>query len=135
MLDAGTPPQPGRSVEIEKAAATAARGLFQQKMSIQENCLHPGEQGIAPIQMPPSSLDHSDLRVGEEMDGLFKQFFLWHKIGVQDAKKFAFGGSETHRQRSSLKAGALSPMDTLHVKTTLAQFLCTRGGDLASLVR
>ena len=36
LLDAGTPPQPGRSVEIEKAAASAARGLFEQKMSIQE---------------------------------------------------------------------------------------------------
>src|SRR5207302_416252 len=104
-------------------------------MSIQENCLHPGEQGIAPIQMPPPSLDHSDLRVGEEMDGLFEQVFLWHKIGVQDAKKFAFGSSETHRQRSSLKASAISPMDTLHVKTTLAQFLCTGSGDLASLIR
>src|SRR5438046_7072643 len=104
-------------------------------MYIHKYCLHPGEQVVVHIQMHLPRLDHTDLGVGEEMDGLFKQFFLWHKIGVQDAKKFAFGGSETHRQRSSLKAGALSPMDTLHVKTTLAQFLCTRGGDLASLVR
>src|SRR6266481_6737499 len=43
LLYARTPPQPGRSVEIEKPAATAARGLFKQQMSIQKDRLHPCE--------------------------------------------------------------------------------------------
>src|SRR5437667_1193777 len=43
LLYARAPPQPGRSVKIEKPAATAARGLFKQKMSIQKDCLHPRE--------------------------------------------------------------------------------------------
>src|SRR5919109_2004418 len=84
--------------------------------------------------MPPPRLDHSDLRVGEEMDGPLKQVFLRNKIGVQDAKKFAFGSSETHRQCASLKASAISPMNKLHVKTTLTQFLHTRGDNLAGLI-
>ena len=69
FIDAGTPPQPGRSVEIEKPAAAAARGLFKQKMSIQKHRLHAREQGIAAVQMAPARLDHSDFRIGEKMDG------------------------------------------------------------------
>src|SRR5689334_13031668 len=117
LLNAGTPPQPGCSIEIEKPAATAAGGLLEQKMSIQENCLHAGKQRIAPIQMAPPRLNHSDLRVGEEMDGLFKQGSLWNKIGVEDAEKFAFGSGETSRQCASLEASTISAMDTLHIKT------------------
>src|SRR5215467_11192456 len=134
LLDTRTPPESGRSVEIEKPTATAARGLFEQKMSIQENCLHTGEQRIAPIQMSPPRLNHSDVRVGEKMDGLFKQVFLWNKIGVEYAKKFAFCRSETHRQCASLEAGAISPMNALYIKAALTQFLRTCGRDLACLV-
>src|SRR5437867_2235294 len=46
FLDAGSSPETGGSVEIEKSAAPAARGLLKQKMSIQKNRLHAGEQRI-----------------------------------------------------------------------------------------
>src|SRR5215831_52990 len=135
LLDAGTPPQPGRPIKIEKSAAAAARDLLKQKMPIQENRLHACEQRIPPVQMPPARLDHSDLRIGEEMDGALEQVLLRNKIGVQDAKKFTFRSSEPDRQCASLKAGAVSPMNALYVKTALAQFPRARGGDVAGLVR
>ena len=44
LLDARTAPQPGRPIEIEKAAAAATRDLLKQKMSIQKYGLHACEQ-------------------------------------------------------------------------------------------
>src|SRR5215831_1962288 len=85
--------------------------------------------------MPPARLDHSDFWVGEEMDRALEQVPLRNKIGVQNAKKFAFGSREPRRQCTSLKAGTVSPMDTLYIKTTLPQFLGTRSGNLAGFVR
>jgi len=68
LLDTGTPPETGRSIEIEKPAASAARGLLEQEMAIQKDRLHAGEQRITAIQMAPSRLDHSYVRIAEEMD-------------------------------------------------------------------
>src|SRR5436190_451905 len=63
-----TPPETRGPIEIEKPAATAARGLLKQKVPIQKNRLHSREQRIPTIQMPPTGLDHSDLRISKEMD-------------------------------------------------------------------
>src|SRR5437660_9029906 len=69
LFDTGTPPETGRSIEIEKPAAAAARGLLQQKVSVQKDRLHTREQRISAIQMSPSGLDHSHFRVSEVIDG------------------------------------------------------------------
>src|SRR6266700_634378 len=61
----------GGCMEIEKAATPAARGLLEQKMPIEKNCLHASEQRITAIQMPPSGLDHSYFRIGKKMDCAF----------------------------------------------------------------
>src|SRR5260370_284098 len=58
------PPKTGSSIEVEKAATPAARGLLEQKMSIEKDCLHAREQRITAIQMAPSGLDHSYFRIG-----------------------------------------------------------------------
>src|SRR5436190_1772516 len=68
LLDTGTPPETRGPIEIEKPAATAARGLLKQKVPIQKNRLHSREQRIPTIKMPPTGLDHSDLRISKEMD-------------------------------------------------------------------
>src|SRR6266481_4810329 len=100
-------------------------------MSIQKDRLHPCEQRIAAVQMPPPSLNHSNFWIGEEMDGPFKQVFFWNKIGVEDAKRFAFRSSKSHGQGASLKSGAISTMDPLDIETALPQFLRTGRGNLA----
>src|SRR5262249_2962889 len=106
-----------------------------QKMSIQKDRLHPCEQRIAAVQMPPPRLNHSDFWIGKEMDGAFEQVFFRNKIGVEDAKKFAFRSSEAHCEGAGLKAGPISPMNPLDVETPLAQFLRTRRCDLTCLIR
>ena len=85
--------------------------------------------------MPPPRLNHSDFWIGKEMDGAFEQVLFRNKIGVEDAKKFAFRSSESHREGAGLKAGAISPMNPLDIEAALAQFLRTHRGNLACFVR
>ena len=89
FLDARAPPKTSRSVEIEKAAAPAAGGLLEQKMSVEKHRLHAREQRIAAIQMPPARLDHADFRVGEKMDRALEQVRLRNKISVENTDKLA----------------------------------------------
>jgi hypothetical protein len=104
-------------------------------MSIQEDRLHACEQGVAPVQMAPPSLNHPDFWIGKEMDGPFEQVFFRNKIRVKDAKKFAFRSSKSDREGTSLKASPIGPMDPLNVETALAQLLCTCRGNLARFIR
>src|SRR5688572_3818968 len=61
FVDAGPAPEARCPIEIEEASAAAAGRLFQQEMAVEEHRLHPGEQGVAPVQMAPARLDHSYL--------------------------------------------------------------------------
>src|SRR5262249_9194266 len=108
---------------------------LKQKMSIQKDGLHTCKEGIPSVQMTPASLDHSNLRIGKEMDRAFKEVLFRHKVGVQDAKKFTFRSSKSHGKGASLESGAISPMDPLDVETTLPQFLGTNRSDFARIIR
>src|SRR5215510_4729439 len=134
LLDTGAPPEAGRSIEIEKPAATAARSLLKQKMSIQKNRLHASEQRITAIQMSPAGLDHSHFRVSEVMDGSLQQILLRDKIGVKDTNKLAFRILQSDCQSSSFETCTVDPMNTLNIKTALLQFCCARGGDIPSFI-
>ena len=71
FFDTCAPPKTSGPIEVEEAATPAPRGLLEQKMPIEKNCLHAREKRITAIQMPPSGLDHSYFRIGEEMDRAF----------------------------------------------------------------
>ena len=94
LFDARPPPETGRSVEIEKAAAAAARGLFEQEMAIEKHRLHPREQRVAAIQMAPARLDHPHLRIGKEIDRLAQQIRRRNKIRIENTDEFALGGGQ-----------------------------------------
>ena len=72
LFNTCAPPKTSGSVEVEKAATSAASGLFEQKVPIEKDCLHPRKQGITAIQVPPSGLEHSYFGIGEEMDRAFQ---------------------------------------------------------------
>src|SRR5204863_4073964 len=84
LFNARFSPEPGRSVEVEKATTARTRGLFEDEMAVKKHRLHPGEQGIAAIQMAPARLNHYHCRIGKEIDGLARQIDSRKKIGVEN---------------------------------------------------
>src|ERR1700704_2216104 len=103
FVNTGAPPEAGCAVEIEKTSAATPRRLFQKKVTIEKHRLHPGEQRIATVEMPPARLDHANFWIGKEMNGAFEQIGLRHKIGVENTNEVAGGGLQAGRECTRLK--------------------------------
>src|SRR6266508_2388940 len=84
--------------------------------------------------MAPPGLDHSDFRIGKEMNSPLQKVWLRDKIGIKNTEELAFRGFQAPRQRASLETGASHAMNTLHVKAALAQFVRTRRDDLTRII-
>ena len=103
-------------------------------MAIQEHRLDPGQQGVAPIEMAPARLDHSDFGIGKEIDCTPKQMRRRHEVGIENANKLSACGSESVFERSCLETDAIDPMDQFDIKTALAKVRCTGCGNFARFV-
>src|SRR5439155_22427023 len=125
LFNARFSPESGRSVEVEKATTARARGLFEHKMAVEKHRLHPGEQGIAAIQMTPPRLNHPNFRIGKEIDRLAQQIRRWDKIGIENADEFTARRGQAALQCARFEAGAIDSMNQLDIKTALTQFCCT----------
>src|SRR5947207_12328041 len=119
LFNARFSPESGRSVEIEKTTAARASGLFEHEMTVEKHRLHPGEQGIAAIQMAPARLNHPHFWVGKEIDCLAQQMGRRDKIGIENTDEFTAGGSQPSFQRAGFQAGAIGPMNQFDIKAAL----------------
>jgi len=134
LLDARAAPKAGCAVEIKKASAAAPRRLLKQKMAVQKHGLHPRQERIASIQMPPAGLDHADFRIGEKMDRLLKQVWRRDEIGIENANKLTGSRFETDCERTGLESGPVDAMNQLNIEAALPQFFGARSSHLARIV-
>src|SRR5438105_13220026 len=134
LFNARFSPEPGRSVEVEKATAARARGLFENEMAVEKHRLHSGEQGIAAIQMAPTRLNHPHFRVGKEIDRLAQQMRRGDNIGIENTNEFSARGRQASLQGARFEPGAIDPMNQFDIETALTQFGCTIRRNLACVV-
>ena len=85
--------------------------------------------------MAPAGLDHADLGIGKEVDGLHQEIRCRDEIGIEDEDKLALAGLEALAQRAGLEAGAVDPVDVLDIEAGGAEPLHLGLGDVAGLVR
>src|SRR5437667_8025955 len=119
LFNARFSPESGRSVEVEKATAARARGLLEHEMAVEKHRLHPGEQGIAAIQMAPARLNHPHFGVGKEIDCLAQQMRWRNKIGIENTYEFSARGSQTSLQGARFEAGAIDSMNQFDIEPAL----------------
>src|SRR5438552_8918211 len=134
LFNARFSPESGRSVEVEKATTARARGLFEHEMAVEKHRLHPGEQGIAAIQMAPARLNHPNFRVGKEIDCLAQQMRRRNEIGIENTYEFSARGSQTSLQGARFEADAIDPMNQFDIETALTQFRRTIRDNLTRVV-
>ncbi len=127
------PDSPG-AVEGEEAAAPVAGGLLEFQVSVEKHGLHPGEQVVIPVQMPPARLDETDLIVREVMNGLLEDVGVRHKIGVKDEHIVPLGGLEPVLQRPGLEPAPVVAVNQLGVEPARLQLLDLHLRDPGGLV-
>ena len=59
-------------------------------MSIEQNGFNVCKEGVITIQVRPTRLHHSDLRVGEMMHDTHEPIFRGNKVSIEDSDEFAF---------------------------------------------
>ena len=82
---------PAVPLKLKKRPLRLRAVCSRSEMAIKKHRLHPGEQGIAAIQMAPARLNHADFRIGKEMDRLAQQVGRRNKIGIENTDEFARG--------------------------------------------
>ena len=103
-------------------------------MAVQKHRLHPRQQGVGPVEMSPARLDHSDLRIGEEVNRVLQKIRRRNEVGVQNADEIALGRGQTSLQRARLETDSINAMNQLHIQPARLQFVDTTRGQLARVI-
>ena len=104
-LDGGAPPDAGRAVEVEEAAAALAPAVLQHEMAVEQQRLQPGEQRMAAVGVPPARLHHAHARVREDPDGALEEIRRRREVGVEDRDQIALGEAQPLGEGARLEAG------------------------------
>ena len=91
-------------------------------MAVEEHGLNAGEQAVVAVQVAPAGLDHTDFRIGEEVDHPVEDFWWRDEVGVQNKDIIAFGGEQSVFQGAGFVSGAVGPVDEFGVESCGDQF-------------
>src|SRR5713101_861043 len=115
VVNRGTAPDAGGTVEIEESAAAGAGAVLDDEMTVEKDGFDVGEEGVVGVEVGPAGLDHGDffsaIRIEEIRDGAAEEIGGREKIGVEDGHEFAAGGAEAVFEGASLEAFAVGAMD------------------------
>src|SRR5262249_42122297 len=89
LLQAASPPDAGRSVEVEEAAGPMARGVLDDEVAVQENRLNSGQERIVAIQVLPAGLNHADLGIREVRQALSEDPGVRDEVGVENQQELS----------------------------------------------
>ena len=90
-------------------------------MTVEQDGLDFGQERIIAIDVSPTRLHHSDLRVGEVMDGFEQEIRGWNEVGIEDSDKLALSRHQSFMVRSEVPVGSgLSSSASLEVASALA---------------
>src|SRR5437763_4766520 len=110
FLDRRATPHPRSAVEVKEKPGAGTAGVFQYKMSIEQDRFNFRKQRIVAIDMGPARLHHPNLWIGEVMDGAEQETFRRCEVSIEDGNELAFCHLHTFRQRTSFVAFAISAM-------------------------
>src|SRR5437016_4495359 len=122
FANTGLSPKPGGTIKIKKSAGPASRGLFQHKVTVQENGLSACQPGVRSVDVTPTRLNHANLGICKVIDTLFQNVRWWHKIGIQNKEKLAFGLLKAVVQSPGLKAHTILPPQYNGIESSFPEF-------------
>ena len=109
IVDAGPPPDAGRSVETEEQPGRHARALLDPEVRVEHHGLRRGEQRAAAIEVRPARLHHPDPRVAEVPGEAHEEVRGGNEVGVEQRDPLAAGFQESGCQRAGLEAVPVAP--------------------------
>ena len=87
-FNCGAPPNACRAVEIEEPPGEMPSAVFDDEVAIENYRLHLRQQRIFAIDVAPTHLNHSDLRIAEIIDNVFQEVRRRNEIRIEDGDQF-----------------------------------------------
>jgi len=107
IVDGGAAPHASRPVKVHEPPAAVSRGVFDDKVPVEEDRLTAGQDGGVAVQVVPADLHHSDLVIGEVRDDVLEDVARGDEVSVEDGNKLARRLRERLGQCASANAPAL----------------------------
>jgi len=85
LIDRHATPDAGRPVEVEEPPAAIAAAVLEHEVSVEENRLNLGQQGIVLVDVAPARLHHADVRLAEMGHEPRQEITRRDEVGVEDA--------------------------------------------------
>src|SRR6185437_6386022 len=134
VVDGGSAPDAGSTVEMHEAARAVAGGVLNDKMSVKKNSLRPRQERCGSVEMIPADLDHPDLGFGEVLNDIVENVGWRDKVGVEDGDELAAGSFQSLRKRAGLIAFAIIAVNVFDGKTLGSPFVAGFAGDLSGVI-
>src|SRR5689334_21398839 len=95
--------------------------MFHHEVPVEDHGFHLSQMVVVAIEVSPSSLDHSDLRVGELVNGLVQELRVGNKVRVKDGDELTCGHLQSGVEGARLESKAIVTMQVMNVDALPAQ--------------
>ena len=115
IVDRLSAPHAGRTVEVEEVLRAVAPAVFEDEVPVEQDRLDSRQQRIVLVDVAPARLHHTDLGVGEVVDGALQEVGSWNEVGVEDRDELAACLAHAGFERAGLVPAPIGAMDILDV--------------------
>ena len=110
LVDGGATPHAGRAIEVEEQSSARAAGVFEHEVTIEQDRLDLGQEGIMAVDVGPAGLHHADLGIGKVMDGAHQKIIGRSEVGVENRNEFALRRLQALGKRARFVAFTIRPV-------------------------
>src|SRR5207247_9827973 len=108
-FDCGPPPNACRAVEVEESSGEMTSAVFDDEVAVKNHRLHLREQRIFAIDMTPTRLNHSNLRIAEIIHNVFEKIRRGNEVRIENRNQFACREIQTVFQSTSFETFTVGP--------------------------
>src|SRR5262249_10954716 len=115
IVDRRSTPDAGCAVEVEESSAPVPAAMLEDEMPVQEDRLNFGQERVVLVDVPPSGLDHADVRVPEMGHQPAQEIGAGNEIGVENRDELPARDGQPRFERARLVSVTVPPVVVLDV--------------------
>ena len=108
--------------------------VFDDEVAVKNDRLHLREQRIFAIDMTPTRLNHSNLRIAEIIHNVFEKIRWGNEVRIENRNQFACREIQTVFQSTRFETFTVGPVDVMDIEPDFAIFAHRGSGNFGSAI-
>ena len=125
-------PHAGSPVEIEEGVGARSPAVLKNKVAIEQDGFHLGQEAVVAVEVRPARLHHTDSGIGKVVHDLHEPFPGRHEIGIENGNELTLCHPQALIQSSCFEAMAI---DAVNVDNSVSEGLIKLHGRLGNFYR